>query len=164
VTPTLLPRLTRRYRFSASHRLHSLALTDGENRALYGKCNNPFGHGHDYVLEVTIAGTPDSLTGLIMPRHDLDQWVESKVLKLFDHRNINTDVPAFAARVPTTENVALLIAKVLAEDWPRAFPAVPAGLTRVHILETGRNGFEVLADEVRRGSTRRPSAVPPGDK
>jgi 6-pyruvoyltetrahydropterin/6-carboxytetrahydropterin synthase len=147
VTPALLPRLTRRYRFSASHRLHSLALTDGENRALYGKCNNPFGHGHDYVLEVSIAGTPDSLTGLIMPRHHLDQWVESKVLKLFDHRYINTDVPAFAARVPTTENVALLIARLLAEDWPQAFSAVRARLARVHILETDRNGFEVLINE-----------------
>jgi 6-pyruvoyltetrahydropterin/6-carboxytetrahydropterin synthase len=152
VTPTLLPRLTRRYRFSASHRLHSLALTDGENRALYGKCNNPFGHGHDYVLEVTIAGTPDPLTGLIMPRHDLDQWVESKVLKLFDHRNINTDVPAFAAHVPTTENVALLIARLLAEDWPHAFPAVRGRLARVHILETDRNGFEVLINEARGAS------------
>lgn len=150
--PALLPRLTRRYRFSASHRLHSLALTDGENRAIYGKCNNPFGHGHDYVLEVTIAGTPDSLTGLIMSRHDLDRWVENKVLKLFDHRYINTDVPEFAARVPTTENVALWIAKLLAEDWPRAFPAVPAGLARVHIQETGRNGFEVLMNETRAAS------------
>lgn len=147
--PPLLSRLTRRYRFSASHRLHSPALTEGENRELYGKCNNPFGHGHDYVLEVTVAGAPNPLTGLIVPRHDLDQWVESKVLKLFDHRYINLDVAEFASRVPTTENVALVIAKLLAEDWPRAFPAAPAGLARVHILETDRNGFEVLTNEDR---------------
>jgi 6-pyruvoyltetrahydropterin/6-carboxytetrahydropterin synthase len=144
VRPGPLSRLTRRYRFSASHRLHSPALSDGENRLLYGKCNNPFGHGHDYLVEVTIAGTPDPVTGMIVPRRDLDQWVESKVLKLFDHRYINKDVAGLATRVPTTENVALLIARLLAEDWPRAFPAVRAGLAGVHIQETDRNGFEVL--------------------
>jgi 6-pyruvoyltetrahydropterin/6-carboxytetrahydropterin synthase len=152
VSHGLLSRVTRRYRFSASHRLHSPALSDGENQLLYGKCNNPFGHGHDYVLEVTIAGTPDPVTGLIVPRHDLDQWVKSKVLKLFDHRYINTDVAEFAARVPTTENVALSIARLLAEDWPRAFPALPAGLARVHIQETDRNGFEVWINEDRGAS------------
>ena len=114
------------------------------NRILYGKCNNPFGHGHDYSLEVTIAGIPDGLTGLIVPRQDLDQWVGSKVLKLFDHRYINKDVAEFAARVPTTENLALSIARLLAADWPRAFVGVPADLARVHLLETDRNGFEVL--------------------
>jgi 6-pyruvoyltetrahydropterin/6-carboxytetrahydropterin synthase len=152
-------RFTRRYRFSASHRLHLPALTDVENRAIYGKCNNPFGHGHDYLLEVTIAGTPDPLTGLILPRHDLDQWVESKVLKLFDHRNINTDVAGLSASVPTTENIALFVARLLAEDWPRAFPAAPGRLARVHILETDRNGFEVLISERRVDSPmRKPGA------
>jgi 6-pyruvoyltetrahydropterin/6-carboxytetrahydropterin synthase len=126
---------------------------------LYGKCNNPFGHGHDYLLEVTIAGTPDPLTGLIVPRHDLDQWVEGKVLKLFDHRYINKDVAAFSTQVPTTENLARAIAGVLCEDWPQAFPNAPARLARVRILETDRNAFEVLMNTDRGPIALHPSAV-----
>lgn len=144
--PSTSARLTRRYRFSASHRLHSPVLGEEQNRAVYGKCNNPFGHGHDYILDVTVAGAPDPITGLILPRHDLDQWVENKVLKLFHHRYINKDVAAFADRVPTTENVALVIAKLLADDWPIAFPSIKARVARVHVLETDRNGFEVRLD------------------
>jgi len=132
--------LTRRYRFSASHRLHSHALSDAENAELYGKCNNPFGHGHDYVLEVTAAGEIDEETGLLLPVAELDRLVQSEILPLFSHRNMNLDVPQFARLVPTTENVALVIAELLQERWklrPR--------LHRVHVQETDRNGFEVLA-------------------
>ena len=139
-------RLTRRYRFSASHRLHSPALSEEENRNVYGKCNNPHGHGHDYILDVTICGTPDPESGLMVSRNDLDQWVERRVLKLFNHRYINKAVAAFAGQVPTTENVALVIAGLLAEDWQAAFPSVGARVARVHVLETDRNGFEVQLD------------------
>src|SRR5271169_1078752 len=102
--------LTRRYHFAASHRLHSRELSPAENARLYGKCNNPYGHGHDYVLEVTVGGEIDRETGVLVPLKELDDLVEDQVLKLFHNRNINMDVPPFGELVPTTENVALIIA------------------------------------------------------
>ena len=136
--------LTRRYRFSASHRLHSPELTAAENAELYGKCNNPFGHGHDYTLEVTAAGEVDTFTGLILPIDQLDSLVEKKVLELFASRNINLDVPQFANLVPTTENIALVIADLLEEHWSSYLGNTRARLERIHIQETDRNSFEVL--------------------
>ena len=130
-------KLTRRYRFSASHRLATPALSDEENRQLYGKCNNPFGHGHDYVLDVTVEGTPDK-NGLVVERHALDQVVRSRVLDQLDHRNLNVDVPAMANVVPTTENLASAIRTSLERDWP-----LEARLSRVRISETDRNIFEL---------------------
>jgi 6-pyruvoyltetrahydropterin/6-carboxytetrahydropterin synthase len=135
--------ITRLYRFSASHRLHSPGLSATENLATYGKCNNPFGHGHNYVLEVTAAGDLDQQTGVLLPIAKLDRLVEETVLQRFGHSNINLDVPQFKDLVPTTENVVLVIAELLQRNWETYLTGVPARLRRVHIQETDRNGFEV---------------------
>lgn len=138
--------LTRRYRFSASHRLHVEALSDQENSDLFGKCNNPFGHGHDYILSVTVRGPVDRRTGLIVPVELLDGLVEAKVLSVFAYRNINLDVAQFAELVPTTENVALAIASILEEHWAAWFGEAARsgmGLYKVHLQETDRNSFEI---------------------
>jgi 6-pyruvoyltetrahydropterin/6-carboxytetrahydropterin synthase len=142
-------RLTRRYRFAASHRLHSTELSLAENARLYGKCNNPYGHGHDYVLAVTVGGEPDPETGVLVTLKDLDELVESRVLRLFRNRNVNLDVPEFQELPPTTENVAFVIAQFLEAGWRDAFDGRPVRLERIHIQETHRNGFEVvLGDSV----------------
>lgn len=146
--------VTRRYRFSASHRLHSPALSAAENAQLYGKCNNPFGHGHDYVLEVTAQGKVDAFTGLIVPIPKLDRLVDYEILQLFASRNINLDVPQFAHRVPTTENVALVIANLLEEHWKAYLGDTGARLYRVHLQETDRNGFEIFVPVRENRSTR----------
>ena len=130
-------KLTRRYRFSASHRLDTPALSVEQNRKLYGKCNNPFGHGHDYVLDVTVAGSPDE-SGQIVGREALDTLVEERVLARFDHRNLNADIAELRGVVPTTESLAVAIEKTLAAGWP-----LPAKLDRVRISETERNIFEL---------------------
>src|SRR5271154_2107736 len=96
--------LTRRYMFSASHRLHSDVMTAEENRATYGKCNNPYGHGHNYALEVTVSGLVDERTGMVCNLVDLDSFVQREILERFDQQNLNT-LPDFAAAVPTTENL-----------------------------------------------------------
>jgi 6-pyruvoyltetrahydropterin/6-carboxytetrahydropterin synthase len=143
-------RLTRRYRFSASHRLHMPLLDEARNFEIYGKCNNPYGHGHDYVLEVTIAGEPDAASGRLMPLRDLDQFVERVILKAAGHRNLNTEMAEFATLVPTSENLAAVVAARLAEAWPAAFAAQPARLEMVRIHETKRNIFEVRVDPAQR--------------
>lgn len=130
-------KLTRRYRFSAAHRLDSPALTSEENRTLYGKCNNPYGHGHDYVLDVTVDGWPDE-SGQIVAREPLDELVRERVLHRFDHRNLNADIAELAGVVPTTENLTVVIGKALAEGW-----TMPAKLDRVRVSETERNIFEM---------------------
>lgn len=135
--------VTRRYRFSASHRLHSPDLTTEENARLFGKCNNPFGHGHNYVLEVTASGEVNPQTGCIVARAKLDQLVEEHVLRAFAHRYVNLDVPEFADLVATTENMALVIAEILQRNWSKYMDGNGARVTRVHIQETARNGFEV---------------------
>ena len=135
--------LSRRYRFPASHRLHLLDRSEAENTALFGKCNNPFGHGHDYTLTVTVAGEADPITGLIVPIGELDRFVGRHVLELFAFRNINLDVPQFENLVPTTENVAHVISKILELEWPNKWEDKPVHLVAVHVQETDRNGFEV---------------------
>lgn len=130
-------RLTRRYRFSASHRLNSDALTREENAHLYGKCNNPFGHGHDYVLDVSVEGPVDG-SGQIAGRGALDALVQERVLDHVDHRNLNCDLPELQNQVATTENLAFAIERMLARDW-----TLPARLARVRISETARNTFEL---------------------
>jgi 6-pyruvoyltetrahydropterin/6-carboxytetrahydropterin synthase len=124
--------------------LHAPRLNAAENVRLYGKCNNAFGHGHNYVLEVTAAGNLDSLTGLLLPISKLDRLVHEAVLQLFAYSNINVDVPQFKHLVPTTENIALVIAELINQNWEAYLGDVPARLHRVHIQETDRNGFEVL--------------------
>jgi 6-pyruvoyltetrahydropterin/6-carboxytetrahydropterin synthase len=143
--------VTRRYRFSASHRLHSSRLSGAENQRLYGKCNNPFGHGHDYVLGVTASGAVDPITGLILDRAKLDRLVKEKILGVFASRNLNLDVPEFASMVPTTENIALVIAEILERFWNFYLGReTRARLCRVHLQETERNGFEILLPAVTR--------------
>jgi 6-pyruvoyltetrahydropterin/6-carboxytetrahydropterin synthase len=136
--------ITRLYRFSASHRLHSPLLSAAENSMLYGKCNNPFGHGHNYILEVTAAGSMDGRTGLLLPLSKLDRLVQEAVLEKFAHRNINLDVPQFERLVPTTENLAMVITDLLQRNWAAYLGGLPVRLHRVHIQETDRNGFEVI--------------------
>lgn len=135
--------VTRRYSFPASHRLHSPELSVAENARVFGKCNNPFGHGHDYVLEVTVAGTVNPETGLILPLSKLDRLVQETVLERFAHRNINLDVPQFASLVPTTENVILVIAELLRQNWNVYLGDTAGRLMRLCMHETERNVFEV---------------------
>lgn len=128
----------RRYTISASHRLHTDALTAEENRATYGKCNNPQGHGHNYVVEVLVAGTVDAETGMVINLAALDDVVRVQVVERFDHANLNFD-PLFANRVPTTENLTREIFALLKD-------ALPAGqLERVRVEETENNFFECVA-------------------
>ncbi len=127
--------LTKRYWFSASHRLHSERLSEQENREFYGKCNNPYGHGHNYALEVTVSGLVDPRSGMVCDLGELDAAVEREVLDRFDHENLNM-VAAFAERVPTSENLAAEIFHSLA----RSFQA--ARLEKIRLEETSQNFFE----------------------
>ena len=129
--------LHRRYRFSASHRLHSDQMSDEENRATYGKCNNPHGHGHNYVLEVTVSGQVDR-NGMVCNLVDLDGCVQREVVTLFDLENLNNR-REFANSVPTTENLCTVIYDIL----KRKFSA--AHLERVRLEETMKNSFEISA-------------------
>ena len=131
--------MSRRYRFSASHRLHSEAYSDEQNRATYGKCNNPHGHGHNYTVEVLVSGKVDSATGMIANLADLDGFVKSEVLEPFDHKSLNEDVAAFQSMVPTTENLCIEIYRRL-----KSFPK--AKLERVRVQETSNNSFEYAGD------------------
>jgi 6-pyruvoyltetrahydropterin/6-carboxytetrahydropterin synthase len=133
--PALRAYFGRRYMLSASHRLHVDSLTPEENRAAYGKCNNPHGHGHNYVIEVVVGGPLDSETGMVMNLVDLDRVVNDRVMERFDHRNLNLD-PAFESNVPTTENFSLVLFEILRD-------ALPEGkLGHVRIEETENNFFE----------------------
>ncbi|MFB3812700.1 MAG: 6-carboxytetrahydropterin synthase [Terriglobales bacterium] len=127
--------LTKRYWFSASHRLHNEALSDEENRRLYGKCNSPYGHGHNYALEVTVSGPVDPRTGMICDLAELDSAVERSVLARFDHENLNT-LAEFRACVPTSENLVAEIFQLLQHSF-RA-----GRLEKVRLEETSQNFFE----------------------
>jgi 6-pyruvoyltetrahydropterin/6-carboxytetrahydropterin synthase len=131
--------LGRRYRFSASHRLHTPKLSDQENRRVFGKCNNPFGHGHNYLLEIRLSGDIDDSTGMIANLADLDTFVEREVIEALDCKSLNEDVAAFRDVVPTTENLCIEIFKRL-----KKFPG--ARLDRVRIQETSNNSFEYAGD------------------
>jgi 6-pyruvoyltetrahydropterin/6-carboxytetrahydropterin synthase len=135
--------LWRRYHFSASHRLHTAHLSEEENRLVFGKCNNPFGHGHNYVLEVSVSGPVDPATGMIANLADLDGFVEKAVLKVFDHKSLNEDVAAFQEKVPTTENLCIDI-------YERLKNFSHAKLERVRIEETRNNSFEYAGEEFAR--------------
>jgi 6-pyruvoyltetrahydropterin/6-carboxytetrahydropterin synthase len=143
--------LTRRYHFAASHRLHTPVFSKEENARIFGKCNNPYGHGHNYVLSVTVHGHVDPHTGQVSVLETLDAYVNSRVLQHFASRNINLDVPAFQNLVPTTENLVLVIARMLDENWTDVFGTSGPRLSRVHVQETGRNSFELLLPETRLG-------------
>jgi 6-pyruvoyltetrahydropterin/6-carboxytetrahydropterin synthase len=125
----------RRYSLSASHRLHSDALTAEQNQASYGKCNNPHGHGHNYVVEVLVGGAVDPETGMVMNMVALDNTVRDRVLERFDHSNLNLD-PLFRNRVPTTENLCKVVFELLDGAME------PARLELVRVEETENNFFE----------------------
>ena len=125
----------RRYMLSASHRLHADSLSDEENRAIYGKCNNPHGHGHNYTFEVLTRGPVDPATGMVVNLVDLDKAVEASVIQRFDHTNLNND-PLFTNSVPTTENLCRAVYDLLAD----ALPAVE--LEHVRVEETENNFFQ----------------------
>ena len=127
--------LTRRYRFSASHRLHSDQMSAEENQSTYGKCNNPHGHGHNYALEVTVSGPVDPSTGMVCNLVDLDQFVESEVLSRYHLENLNM-VKEFAVNVPTTENLCIQIFEIMQRGFSHAH------LERVRLEETMMNSFE----------------------
>ena len=127
--------LTRRYLFSASHRLHSDEMSVAENQAVYGKCNNPHGHGHNYSVEVTVAGRVDPRTGMVCNLVDLDSFVHEKILERFDHQNLNT-LPEFLEIVPTTENLCVEVFEILEENFHHA------QIDKVRIEETMLNSFE----------------------
>lgn len=131
--------LTRRYRFAASHRLHSPHFSAEENQRLYGKCNNPYGHGHNYFVEVTVTGPVDPATGMIANLGELDPFVAREVIEPFDQRYLNEEVAEFQECVPTTENVAREIYRRL-EKFPLA------RLERVRIEETSKNSFEYAGE------------------
>jgi len=137
---TLHIELGRRYRFSASHRLHSPQLPEAENQRIYGKCNNPYGHGHNYVVEVRFSGPVDPATGMIANLADLDAFVEEQVIEPFDHRSMQDEVPVFRNIVPTTENLCREIFARL-----QAFPQ--AKLEAVRVEETSNNSFEYAGEK-----------------
>ena len=127
--------LTRRYMFSASHRLHSDSMSPEENAATYGKCNNPYGHGHNYALEVTVSGKVDEATGMVCNLTDLDSFVQQEILERFDHENLNQRAE-FAKAVPTTENLCTVIYDILQRGFRHAH------LEKVRLEETMMNSFE----------------------
>ncbi len=133
--------LTRRYMFSSSHRLHSDALSEEANRETYGKCNNPYGHGHNYALEVTVSGQLDA-NGMVCNLVDLDTFVTGQVLERFDHLNLN-QLPEFASDVPTTENLCIRIYDILNRGFR------PAHLEKVRLEETMMNSFEYAGSDAR---------------
>jgi 6-pyruvoyltetrahydropterin/6-carboxytetrahydropterin synthase len=136
-------RVTRRYHFAASHRLHSPRFSEEENRELYGKCSNPYGHGHDYVLDVTAIGPVDPVSGQAVHVPTLDRLVSEEVLKDFDHRYMNADLGEFKALVPTSENIIQVIEDRLMARWSAAFPAEGPRLEGIRLRETKRNVFEL---------------------
>jgi len=136
--------LTRRYRFSASHRLHNDAMTAEENIAIYDKCNNPHGHGHNYTVEVTVSGQVDQSTGMVCNLVDLDGFVHREIVNRFDIENLNM-LPEFATAIPTTEILSTVIYEILQRGFTLAH------LERVRIQETMMNSFEYTGNaEMRR--------------
>lgn len=127
--------LTRRYWFSASHRLHCESMSAGENQAVYGKCNNPHGHGHNYALEITVAGPVDPRTGMVCNLVDLDNFVQEKILERFDHQNLNT-LSEFEGVVPTTENLCVEVYGIVEKDFRHA------QVEKIRVEETMLNSFE----------------------
>ena len=136
--------LTRRYMFSASHRLHREEMSPQENIATYGKCNNPYGHGHNYALEITVSGSVDETTGMVCNLTDLDGFVEREIVERFDLQNLNV-LPEFARDVPTTENLCTAIYDILRRGFRHAH------LEKVRMEETMMNSFEYAGGaEIRR--------------
>jgi 6-pyruvoyltetrahydropterin/6-carboxytetrahydropterin synthase len=137
--------LTKRYRFSASHRLHNEGLSAEENSRVFGKCNSPYGHGHNYIVEVTVRGPVDPSTGFVMDLGLLDRAVEQEVMDRFDHTYLNLDVPNFRGKVPTTENLCVEIYNMLRAKLEAKRGT--ARLEKVRLEETSSNSFEYSGTE-----------------
>lgn len=132
--------VTRRVHFNAAHRLHNPAMPDAWNRETFGPCNNPSYHGHNYELDVSVEGEISPETGYVMDLTELRRLVEELVLSRLDHRNLNVDVPWFAERIPTAENIAVVI-------WRELRTALPSDLTlRIRLWETPRNYVDYAGD------------------
>jgi 6-pyruvoyltetrahydropterin/6-carboxytetrahydropterin synthase len=128
--------VTRRLKFNAAHRVHNPALTEAENDAIFGKCNNPNWHGHNYTLDVSVQGAIDPRTGYVIDLSRLKEIVEREVVNLVDHRNLNLDVPFMQGIIPTSENIILAF-------WRLLEPAIrPATLKRLVLWETDNNYVE----------------------
>ncbi|OLN22632.1 6-pyruvoyl tetrahydropterin synthase [Domibacillus antri] len=127
-------RLTRKYHFCTAHRLHSPLLSDDENMSIFGKCNNPYGHGHNYYLEVTVSGKPDPITGMIANIAEIDNLVEKEIMQKFDHKHLNLDTEEFKDLNPTSENVTVVI-------WDLLSPELK-NLYKIGLYETEKNYFE----------------------
>ena len=147
--------LTRRYRFSAAHRLHTEALSAEENARVYGKCNNPLGHGHNYVLEVTVAGRVDPATGMVCDLGYLDTVVEQEVIGRFDEVHLNLDTENFRERVPTAENICLEAYRLLHSRLDGAGPGGEVRLDRIRLEETNSNSIEYFGGRDNTGATRK---------
>jgi 6-pyruvoyltetrahydropterin/6-carboxytetrahydropterin synthase len=128
--------------------LHSAALSEEANQQLYGKCNNPYGHGHNYVVDVSARGPLDETTGRVLDTRLLDDLVTRQVLEPFEHRNLNREVPEFETAVPTSENLGLVICHRLKQNWSAVFPGEWPKLEKIRIAETPRNIFEIKTDEI----------------
>lgn len=128
--------LTQQFEFAAAHRLHCPQLSDEENRRTFGKCNNPNGHGHNYVLEVTVAGMADRQGGTVLPLPRLEQIVRERVIDRLDHKHLNADTAEFADRNPSVENIARVIWDLLVGQ------VAPARLHRVRVWETAKTWAE----------------------
>jgi 6-pyruvoyltetrahydropterin/6-carboxytetrahydropterin synthase len=134
--------LTRKVEFAASHRYHNPAFSAEENRRVFGKCNNPHGHGHNYRLEVTIAGEPDPVTGMVLDLKELKDILEREIMQRMDHRFLNYEVAELKGQIPTCENVARVI-------WNLLEPKIPQGkLHRVRLYES----TDLFADCYRNGT------------
>ncbi len=140
--------ITRRYRFCAAHRLHTDQLTAEENWAAFGKCNNPNGHGHNYVVYVTVTGAIDPITHRGIDVEHLDEVVERAIVRRFDHHDLNLD-PEFAERTTTGENLVILI-------WDLLVKQIPEGrLEKVGVIETRDNYFEYSGPSTGTAVTRK---------
>jgi 6-pyruvoyltetrahydropterin/6-carboxytetrahydropterin synthase len=127
--------------------MHAPSLGPEENRAIYGKCNNPFGHGHNYVLDVGVRGPVDEGTGKAVDLAALDGLVAREIVHKLDHRYLNEEIAEFAELVPTTENLGRIVERRLRAGWDLAFPGGEPSLEKIRIAETDRNIFELAANE-----------------
>ncbi|OES46321.1 6-carboxytetrahydropterin synthase [Domibacillus iocasae] len=132
--------LTRKYHFSAAHRLHSDQLSDEENKMIFGKCNNPHGHGHNYILEVTVDGEADPVTGMVINLADLDRAVDETIIQKFDHKHLNLDTEEFSGLNPTAEVMTVVFWELLQSSLPN--------LSKIGLWETAKNYFEYSGPEM----------------
>ncbi len=134
--------LTRRFEFAAAHRIYNPAWSDEKNTEIFGPCSNPMGHGHNYALEVTIGGTPDPETGYVMDLRQLKKLVEETTIQHLDHKHLNYDVPLLHGKIPSTENLIIVI-------WDELQKALPphVRLFRLRLWETNNNYFEYYGEK-----------------